>query len=216
MAEPVPLIQLVEKPTWRSILFDLVARGRVNPWDVDIAVVVESFLEHMKKMERLNLYVSGNLVLATSILLKLKALQLSFEEEEEEEEIVVEGVEVREPPVMPLPKARPITVQELVEAVERAMEKVKRAKPKEVREAPQPPPPMITFEEEKVEEKIERLYHRLKEMGDVINLTSLIRQEQERVEQVRILLYSLFLANEGRLQLWQVEPFKDILAKVVG
>ena len=215
----LPLLQLVEKPTWKSILFDLIARGKVNPWDVDIGVVVEGFMERIREMERLNLYVSGNVVLATAILLKLKALHVEIEEEEEEE-VVIEGVEVVEPPVIALPKARPITVEELVEAVERAMERVKRKagegrKREVVVEAPSIPLP---FQEERVEERIERLYRKLLELSreGIVNISSLVLQEgrKDRVEGVRVLLYSLFLANEGRLELWQVEPFKDILARV--
>ena len=216
----LPLLQLVEKPTWKSILFDLIARGKVNPWDVDIGVVVEGFMERIREMERLNLYVSGNVVLATAILLKLKALHVEIEEEEEED-VVIEGVEVVEPPVIALPKARPITVEELVEAVERAMERVKRKVGERrkvgVVEAPSLPLP---FQEERVEERIERLYRKLLELSreGIVNISSLVLQEgrKDKVEGVRVLLYSLFLANEGKLELWQVEPFKDILARVKG
>ena len=61
--------------TWQNIITDLVKSEEMNPWDVNITILSQKYLEKVKKMEDLNFFVSGKVILASAILLKLKSNQ---------------------------------------------------------------------------------------------------------------------------------------------
>ena len=62
-----------EEITWQSIILDLVKSGELDPWDVDISLLTQRYLETIKKMQESNLFISGKVLLASGILLKLKS-----------------------------------------------------------------------------------------------------------------------------------------------
>ena len=59
--------------TWQTILGDLVKSGEINPWDVNISELAKKYLEIIKKMQESNLFISGKVLLASAILLKIKS-----------------------------------------------------------------------------------------------------------------------------------------------
>lgn len=45
--------KIVEKPTWRTVLVELITTKKLDPWDVDIIALTEGFLEKIKEMQRI-------------------------------------------------------------------------------------------------------------------------------------------------------------------
>src|SRR3989338_8024538 len=66
--------------TWQTILLDLVKTGEIDPWDVDISILANKYLEIIKKLQESNLYISGKVLLASAILLKIKSELLITED----------------------------------------------------------------------------------------------------------------------------------------
>jgi len=83
------LEKFVEEATWKDILIDLVKKNELDPWDIDIALLVDKYLETIKKIKLLDLRVPANIMLASALLVRLKSdmlsLQESYEESSEEE-----------------------------------------------------------------------------------------------------------------------------------
>ncbi len=83
---------------WQGIMYGLVKEGKINPWDVDIAILTSEFLRRIKELKNVNFEISGRLVLAAVILLSLKLRQLSIEgflkllEAGDEELLLGEGI----------------------------------------------------------------------------------------------------------------------------
>ena len=62
--------------TWQSILYDLVKSEKMDPWDIDISILSQKYLEIVKQLQETNFFVSGKIILASAILLKLKSNKL--------------------------------------------------------------------------------------------------------------------------------------------
>ncbi len=69
---------LVQKDevTWQSLIYELVKTDQLNPWNIDISVLTKRYLETVKKMKEHNFFISGKVLLASAILLKVKSNKL--------------------------------------------------------------------------------------------------------------------------------------------
>ena len=79
-----------------EVLVDLARRGEIDPWDIDIALATEKFLQYIDSLESRDLRIPARTLLYASILLRLKSDQM--EGQEEEEEIEPEEIEEAAPP----------------------------------------------------------------------------------------------------------------------
>ena len=212
------LISFVEKPNWKSLLQELVYTHKLDPWDLDLDKLSRAFLERVKEMENLDLYVPGNVILALSILLRFKAERLGVEEEEDP---YIESLplQAEKPLLLPLPKKRPVTLEELTEAIERVMQKYQKPKNRAVQRSEEKVLSALPEEERGInaEEEMKSLKALLLEFMDeygLVNLTSLLRKLPEDRMKVRFLLYSASMEMRGEVELIQEAPFSDILARV--
>jgi segregation and condensation protein A len=149
--------ELVEQEEWArgdrglSLLVELVQNGTVDPWDVDLEVVVERYMEAVDALTTKDLPTSGRLLFFASVLIRLKAQFLAgrgqeflFVPESEEGEDWIDdgygldldyqdmdvgdleelGLSRRGPgeilvlPRQRIQKRRPITIQDLLDALE--------------------------------------------------------------------------------------------------
>ncbi|MBD2188358.1 segregation/condensation protein A [Pseudanabaena mucicola] len=129
-----------------ALLIDLAEKGEINPWDVQVIDVVDRFLSRLIVSDRRDLYDSGQAMLYASMLVLLKAnslsdIQAAYEQEDSPEDL--EGLEpepiadsgrlptdfdkrLRRLPVALPPKARRITLEELIAQIEAIAEIVDR------------------------------------------------------------------------------------------
>lgn len=86
-----------EDVRWQSIIYELVRSGKVDPWDVDITKFTKEYMNMLDKFKQMNFRVSGKVVLAAAILLKLKTQHLGLDdfivltEEPEEDMALIES-----------------------------------------------------------------------------------------------------------------------------
>ena len=130
-----------------ALLIDLAERGEIDPWDVQVIDVVDRFLSRLIISDRRDLYDSGQAMLYASMLVLLKAnslsdIQAAYEQAETDsedlEEIDAESISsalrlptdfdkrLRRLPVALPPKARRITLEELIAQIEAIAEIVDR------------------------------------------------------------------------------------------
>ncbi len=129
-----------------ALLIDLAERGEIDPWDVQVIDVVDRFLSRLIVSDRRDLYDSGQAMLYASMLVLLKAnslseSQLAYEQVEDISEDMddltseVAGSmrlpmdfdkRLRRLPVALPPKARRITLEELIAQIEAISEIVDR------------------------------------------------------------------------------------------
>jgi len=130
-----------------ALLIDLAERGEIDPWDVQVIDVVDRFLSRLIVSDRRDLYDSGQAMLYASMLVLLKAnslsdIQTAYEQAESDSEDtedvdseLIAGVlrlptdfdkRLRRLPVALPPKARRITLEELIAQIEAIAEIVDR------------------------------------------------------------------------------------------
>ena len=130
-----------------ALLIDLAERGEINPWDVQVIDVVDRFLSRLIVSDRRDLYDSGQAILYASMLVLLKAnslsdIQSAYEQEdaadgdieELDSEVITDSMRLptdfdkrlRRLPVALPPKARRITLEELIAQIEAIAEIVDR------------------------------------------------------------------------------------------
>jgi len=206
-----------EEITPIDILLQLVTMGKVDPWNIDIVDITEKYIERIREMQDLDLRVSARAILAASILLRMKTEALLYtkeddgEEQKEEERIRVDV----DPYVPPLRRAeRYYTLDDLIEALMDALEETEKRKPKKKKE--------VKIEEEifvvddfrvDIEKHVNKLYEIVRELysntRDKIAFWELVFDPSPKIV-ARTFLYLLFLANMGKIELIQEEPFGEI------
>ncbi|WP_456475326.1 segregation/condensation protein A [Candidatus Pyrohabitans sp.] len=209
-----------------DMLVDLVISEEMDPWDIDIADIAQRFLEKVKRMQKLNLRLSGRAILAAAILLRMKSESLLPGEEEAEEEYFeapeAEEVErrIEDIPAIPVPARRrterKTTLFELIDALQRALgeEMLRRNFPR----TRVKPKLVIQVDEEGIRKKIDKVYERVKRLcsrGEVIHFFDLVEDRSNRLLVVETLLCLLYLDAQRKINVWQEELFSEIFVSLV-
>lgn len=129
--------------TWRSMIYEAIRQERMDPWDIDVSLLVQRYLEMLKTLKTLDFNVSGKVLLAAAILLRIKSTKLVSEDITEldtlmmAEEVDYEGFyddleaeyqsrvfEEGSPlyPRVPQPRQRKVSIYDLVNSLQRALE----------------------------------------------------------------------------------------------
>src|SRR3989344_8417457 len=58
---------------WQEIIYDLINTEQLDPWDIDIMILTEKYLESIQKLEEADFLISSKVLLAASLLLRIKS-----------------------------------------------------------------------------------------------------------------------------------------------
>lgn len=65
---------------WQSIIYELIRNKKVDPWDIDLSKFSEEYLTTISKLKSLNFRISGKVVLAAALMLKIKTNHLGLDD----------------------------------------------------------------------------------------------------------------------------------------
>ncbi len=214
------IVSFVNYDTWKDLLVELVEREKLDPWNIDIVEVVESYIAAVKELKVMDLRIPANIILAASILLRLKSNMISFgaggEVAEGDDAFqgytppLVEELSVRLRP----PIKRKLTLPELIEALDEAI-KITEARSTRARERPLEIP--IFIRETNIEEEMERVYESIKDNADkerMVTLSSLLGAVKVDDVLLGVFIPLLFLANKERVTLIQERFFQEVIIKI--
>jgi Uncharacterized conserved protein len=121
-----------------EILVELAKNGKINPWNIDIVHVTDTFLNKIEELQQMDLRISGRTLLYSCVLLRMKSTGLFQEEEEMPEEFFDEEEDYEEEfnidefnmPLLPVRRSarRPVTLKELIEELKKAEKDVIKRK----------------------------------------------------------------------------------------
>ena len=123
---------------WQSIIYDLINSEQLDPWDIDLSLLANKYLEKIKEFEEASFFVSSQVLLAAAFLLRLKSEILLNEELKSLDDILMgrnegekkkyghERIELDEDipglvPRTPLPRFRKVSLEELMSALGNAI-----------------------------------------------------------------------------------------------
>ncbi|MBS3160047.1 segregation/condensation protein A [Candidatus Woesearchaeota archaeon] len=223
--------------TWQSIIQDLVKKGEIDPWNIDISWISQEYLKEIKKMQEMNFFISGKMILASAILLKLKSEKLLNEdiasldhimfpsdnidelddflpnEQKKLEFIDNPNLTIRTPQA----RKRRVSIADLISALEQALEiNTKRLLRKE--EAERIPTDLMIPEKKidinkLIEELFEKIIIYLKEKND-LKFNNLLSEKPNRDEIIGTFVPLLHLDNQQRIKLEQEKHFGEINIRI--
>jgi len=220
MTSQFDIQSMVEKPTWKELLLELIDQNRIDPWDVDIVLISDGFMKKIKEMEKLDLAVQANVILAAAILLKYKSEYLKHYTMEQQtvlteypaEEPVMEADEIPQLTLVSrIPPKRQITLDELMGEMERVIQYDSDDRPKIPRGAVSETIDFV-LTEENIEKKMEEVLERIRDSSDDSgwSLFSRILKNGESIEVIYTLLSVLHLVQSGKIDVKQDRMFGEI------
>ncbi|MEM4662627.1 MAG: ScpA family protein [Candidatus Diapherotrites archaeon] len=213
--EDIDLMDIIEQPTWKTILLDLVKREKMDVWAIDLVELSQKYLQRIQEMKEKSLRIPANAMLACAILLKLKSQTIKLPTEEPESEPLPEIGELPELKPISRIKERSITLDELLAEIDAVIEKTKTksiaTERKELIAIDVP-----TMLKQDLGKKIEEVYRRIVEYADEHGLTlfSQIVEKCNLLEVVTTFICLLFLASDGKINLWQETFFGEIFIAI--
>jgi len=132
---------------WKEIIYDLINTEQLNPWDIDISILSEKYLQKIGGLEEDDFFVSSKVLLAASLLLRIKSEILLNQYIKSIDDILFgskeikiekfEEVELDEEfpdliPKSPLPRFKRVTLKELMESLNKAIVTENRRIKKEI------------------------------------------------------------------------------------
>jgi len=216
--------------SFQEIINDLIASEQLDPWDIDISLLSQRYVEKIRQLEEASFFISSKVLLAAAILLRIKS-EILLEEyiksideilfgkpdekkkKDENIDLDLENTELF--PKTPLPRFKKVTLQELVSALDRAMITEQRRIRKEIsmkgiKERFDVLMPKRTIN---IGEKIKEVYDKIigffgKINAEKMTYTQLVGNSKE--EKLAAFLPILHLDNQSKINLEQMNHFEEI------
>ena len=218
-----------DEVTWQTLLKELIKSEQMDPWNINISLLTKKYIEAVKKFKEFDFRISGKMLLAAAILLKIKSNKLVGEDieyldrlisqEDDEELSFEEDVEPRAQeempknliPRTPQPRKRKVSIYDLMGALERALEVKRRRVLKSV-------PPMDVHIPEKtrdISDVIREIYGKIKQFfwsnsRNRLTFSKLLPEEASKEDKVSTFVPLLHLTNQRKIDIFQQKHFGEI------
>ena len=218
------MTQSMEKPYYYhpplSILFEIHRLEKIMPWDVNISFLLKTFLEEMEHRGEVDFRASGVALDSSSTIYLMKTkLLLKLEEPPPPPKSPPDFV----PPPMFLPlryELSSTTLENLLNVLDEVLrgESIRPPPlPQPILPTPEIIPPIDLYLLE-IEEHMKIVYSQLCQLagkGDLIGFSKLVAG-LEKLEAVKTFIILLFLAQRGKIGLWQEEDTEELYITVAG
>jgi chromatin segregation and condensation protein Rec8/ScpA/Scc1 (kleisin family) len=207
-------------PPW-NILFEFHKLEKLVPWNVNIAYLLTSFLEHMEKTGQVDFRASGVALDSSALIYLMKSkLLLKLEEPPPPPKAPQDFL----PPPLFLPLRHELTsttIKNLLEVLDDVLKgerliHLDKTVAQNVLPTPSEILPELDLYLMEIELQMEKLYNSLSDKvkgAGLIELSTLVNGVG-RLEAIRTFILLLFLAQEGKINLWQNEETEEIYITV--
>ena len=210
------------RPPW-NILFEISKLEKLTPWNVNISYLLRSFLSEMERTGKVDFRASGVALDSSALIYLMKSKLLLTLQEPPAPPKTPPGFI---PPPLFLPLRHELTsttIQNLLDVLDEVLKGEKLYRLDKVVAQPVLPAvsdilPQFDMFLAEIELQMEKLYALLCEKvkgAGIIEFSTLIKGTA-RIEAVRTFILLLFLAQEGKVSLWQNEETGEELYIAVG
>lgn len=203
-----------------NILFEIHRLEKVLPWDVNISYLLKMFLDEMEEFGEVDFRASGMALDSSStIYLRKTQLLLKLEEPPPPPKNMPDFI----PPPLFLPlryELSSTTIDNLLNVLDEVLkgESLRPPKlPEPILPTPEILPPLDMYLLQ-IEDHMKNLYEQLCQLvgtGELITFSKLT-VGLERIEVVKTFIILLFLAQRGKVGLWQEEEIEELYITVIG
>lgn len=216
---------------WQELIYDLINTEQLDPWDIDITILTEKYLIKIQELEETDFFVSSKVLLAASLLLRIKSEILlnkyikSIDEilfgSKVEKKYELERIELEEQipeliPKSPMPRFKKVTLKELIESLNKAITTENRRIKKEIinRNALRETSISLPKKTISIKDKIKSIFDRLSSHYSTIDGHKKITysefagdKKEDKIEHFSPLLH---LENQKKIWLEQNGHFEEI------
>lgn len=218
--------------SWQAVIYELIQTEQLDPWNIDLALLSQRYLERIRELEDANFFISSKVLLAASLLLRIKSEillnryirsldEILFGKKEDKEIKEFERIEINEDdlpelvPRTPLPRFRQVTLQELMSALGKAIGTENRRIKREIsdRQAERLAQINIPKTRVNVRDRIRQIYAKIqtyfkKKPQSKLGFSELTNNNRE--EKLIAFLPLLHLDNQQKVWLEQEAHFEEI------
>jgi len=223
--------------SWQAIIYDLIRTEQLDPWDIDLVLLSRRYVDRIRELQEQEgiFFISSKVLLAAAILLRIKS-EILHENILGIDEILFDkkkksGVEISEMkplvdfaqeelpdilPRTPIPRGRKVTLQELMKALDRAINTENRRIRKEIahRRIQSDIGFVLPKKTIDIRQKIRDLYLKIKSFfskneKDVLTYSYLVGTSRD--EKIASFLPLLHLDTQEKITLEQSQPFDEIV-----
>ncbi len=216
--------QTIKKPFYYqpplSILFEIHKLEKILPWEVNISYLLGRFLNEMEQQGEVDFRASGvALESSSTIYLRKTKLLLKLEEPPQPPKTLPDFI----PPPIFLPlryELSSTTLNNLLDVLDEVLkgESIRPPKmPEPILPTPEIIPPVDMYLLQ-IEDTMKTLHEQLCQLvgtGELIAFSKLTAG-LERIEAVKTFIVLLFLAQRGKIGLWQEEEIEELFITVIG
>lgn len=217
---------------WQEIIYDLINTEQLNPWDINITILTDKYLETIQKLEEADFFVSSKVLLAAALLLRIKSEILLNQYIKSIDEILfgkkellkkpgLERIELEEQipeliPKSPMPRFKRVSLNELIEALNKAIVTENRRIKKEIVKSNAIREVGISFPKRKlsIQDKIKQIFakivYSLEENQNEKRIHCNLIIGEEKNEKIFSFTPLLYLEHQKKIWLEQNEHFGDI------
>ncbi len=227
------------------MIFEVIEKYKMDPWDIDISLLANNYLQMMREVKQMDFFIGGKVLIAAAFLLRLKSVKLVDEDLTEFDRLLAEshmqdddfmadfyGELEREwgsgtgpldrqaayplLPRTPQPRKRKVSIYDLVEALQKALEVHDRKVLRDMA-APKVKLPERTRD---ISQIIKEIFERIKgfflrNKSNKLTLQQLIpSNSKEDIIQTFVPLLHLSHVSHRKIDLVQEEPFGEIEIKL--
>lgn len=223
---------LVEKDdiTWKTIILDLVKEEKMDPWDIDVSLLAQKYLEAIRELEEHNFFISGKVLLASALLINIKSNKLLTEhianfdsllyppENIEDLEELQHGLQEFNAPRLlvktPQARKRKVNLNDLMTALHKALEverkrRIRRSYAVPIREV------NIPKKRYDIGNLIKGLYSRILtflKKKELVTFSELVNSNKKE-DKIYTFIPLLHLAHDGKVNIHQEKAFGEINIK---
>lgn len=221
-----------ETLSWQAIIYDLINSEQLDPWNIDLSILTQKYLERVRALEEANFFISSKVLLAASLLLRIKSeivldhdiptLDEILFGKKEEKRPIQERIELDEDvpmliPRTPLPRFKRVSLEELMSALGKAIatetRRIKRTllvKQQEMETSTSLPKRTINLKDH-IDKVFDRIKSIFKTREERLAFTTLLEEDYHHKEKrVMAFVSLLHLDNQQRVWLEQEGHFEEI------
>ncbi|MEI7718502.1 MAG: segregation/condensation protein A [archaeon] len=221
--------------SWQAIIYDLIKTEQLDPWDIDIGVLADKYAIIVQEMEEADFWISSKVLLACSLLLRLKSeilLNRYIQEmdeaiygKSEDKKYLLERIELDEDeipilvPKTPMARYKKVTLQELMGALNKAIETENRRIRKDIKARQAEKSALVVLPNSNripLKDRIEVIFRKIigtiqKPSEQHITFSQLAPTREEKLASF---LPVLHLSNSDKLFITQLKHFDEIYMRL--
>lgn len=213
-----------KKPYWirppLSVLFNVLNLQKLIPWEINLAYLLPTLVKEMREVGHIDFTAAGMALLSSSTIYKMKS-ELVLELQEINRRAVVKSNPLQIPPLHPPFRFEFVstTIENIIKSLESTL-RTEASVESRVELLPISPAPPTIHELDQfminIDERVDELYSKICDLSEEDRVVSLseLTMGLRRSDTIRTFILVLFIACQGKIQLWQKDDLDEIFITI--